>query len=147
MSTAQRNAGMDDFTRRYLYVLIGCAVLGFLWWVSSLDFRVSELNDLLEEDAELAAYPYPFRVESLNNGVARMTSPRSAKLAASQSLRVMYPVLQHSGAVSDEMMAAQDELARIQSHAAELISTQPDVKSVRWVLDVRWLENHGVRIE
>lgn len=147
MNSPKQKAGMDDFSRRYLYVLIGCAVLGLVWWVSNLDFRVSELNDLLEEDAELAVYPFPFRVVSLANGVARMTSPRSANLAASQSLRVMYPALQHSGAVSDEMMTAQEELARVQSHAAELIVSQPDVKTVRWVLDERWLENHGVHLQ
>lgn len=109
MDEAQESTGLDNFTRKYLYVLMGLLLIGFIWWLSSLDFRVKEINELLEADTELAAYPYPFRVVSLENGVAQVSSPRSAALSAIQSLRVMYPALQQVSAVSDEMMAAQVE--------------------------------------
>lgn len=147
LNKKQKNQGLDEFTRYYLFALAGLAILGLFGWLSSLDFRVSEINDLLEADAELLAYPYPFRVLSLDKGVAQVSSPRSAKLSAIQSLRVMYPALQQSSAVSDEMMAAQQELARVQSYAAEIVKSQEDVNAVRWVLDERWLANHGVRVD
>lgn len=146
MNDEQEVAGLDDFTRKYLYFLVGLALVGFVWWLSGLDFRVREVNQLLKADAQLAAYPYPFRVMSIENGAAKMSSPRSARLSAIQSLRVIYPELQQLSAVSDEMMAAQKELARVQSYAAKLVKGQEDVSSVRWVLDLQWLENHGVHV-
>lgn len=147
MADSQNTDGMDDFVRRYLYILLGIAVAGIIWWLSSLDFRVSELNDLLEQDAELAAYPYTFKVISLDNGVAEISSPRSAQMSAIQSLRIMYPELCHASAVSDEMMAAQEELARVQSQAGKFIGQQQDVRSVRWTLDTRWLAEYGVYVQ
>lgn len=147
MNEQQKNTRLDNFTRNYLYVLAGLVLIGFIWWLSSLDFRVREINKLLDADPELAAYPYPFRVISLEKGVAKMSSPRSAKVSAIQSLRLMYPELQQRSAVSDEMMSAQEELARVQSNAGELVKSQEDVSSVHWVLDQRWLANQGVIVD
>tara|TARA_B100001059_G_scaffold208841_1_gene221386 strand:- start:307 stop:768 length:462 start_codon:yes stop_codon:yes gene_type:complete len=141
----QDNPGMDDFTRKYFYFLVGLVLVGFIWWLSSLDFRAMEINDLLEADADVAAYPYPFRVISLKEGVAQLGSPRSAQFSAIQALRIMYPDLKKAGAVSDEMMAAQDELARVQSHVGKLVKSQEDVNSVRWVLDQQWLTENGAQ--
>lgn len=147
MNEKQESTGLDNFTRNYIYVLLGLALVAFVWWLSSLDFRVREINALLEADAELTAYPYAFRVLSLEAGVAKVSSPRSATMSAIQSLRVMYPQLQQHSAVSQEMMEAQVELARVQSYAGQLVKNQQDVKVVRWVLDKRWLENHGVYVD
>lgn len=139
--------GIDDFARRYLYLLGALIVAGIVWWFASLDFRAGELSDLLEADDTLAAYPYTFKVLSLENGVAQMSSPRSAQMSAIQGLRILFPQLENASAVSDEMMAAQEELARIQSRAAKLIGEQPDVRHVRWVLDEQWLSSHGVYVQ
>jgi len=147
MNENQEREGLDNFTRKYLYGLAGLAVIGFVLWLSSLDFRAGEINDLLEADAELAAYPYPFRVMSLENGVAQVSSPRSAQLSAIQSLRVMFPELQQKDAVSDEMMAAQEALASMQARAGQLVKSQTDVNRIRWVLDKQWLSSHGVYID
>jgi len=147
MNEEQESSGLDNFTRKYLYGLAGLALVAFVLWLSSLDFRVSEINELLEADAELAAYPFPFRVISLEDGVAQVSSPRSAQLSAIQSLRVMFPALQQQDAVSDEMMAAQEALARVQSHAAKLVKSQEDVSRIRWVLDKQWLAGHGVYVD
>lgn len=147
MNEKQKSVGLDVFTRKYLYVLVGLALAGFVWWLSSLDFRVKEINKRLEADAKLAAYPYPFRVMSLENGVAEVSSPRSPKLSVIQPLRVIYPELQQRSADSDEMMAAQVELARTQSYASELVESEEDVRSVRWVLDQGWLAKRGVHVD
>lgn len=147
MTKNQQKPELDNFTRNYLYILMGLALIGVIWWLSNLDFRVIEINELLEADTELAAYPYPFRVKSLENGVAEVSSPRSAKLSAIQSLRVMYPELKQHNAVSDEMVAAQKELARVQSYAGQLVKRQEDVKTIRWILDQQWLAKHGIYVE
>jgi hypothetical protein len=120
--------------------------IGLVWWLSNIDFRAAEINELLESDSDIATYPYPFRVISLEKGIARVSSPRSAQVSAVQSLRIMYPVLKQSSAVSDEMMAAQTELARIQSYVGKRVKSQDDVNSVRWVLDQQWLTEHGVHL-
>jgi hypothetical protein len=139
--------GLDAFSKRYLALLAIIALLAGAWWLLSLDSRVSELNDVLDSDSTLAEYPYRFRVLSLENGVAEMSSPRSAQLSATRGLRVMFPELVNAGAVSPEMMAAQEHLASVQSRAAELITAQPDVRRVRWVLDEQWLSGHGIYVQ
>ena len=147
MATKDQAPGLDSFTRRYLYLLGGVVLVAVLWWLSSGDSRVDELNELLRADTALADYPYTFRVLSLNNGVASMSSPRSAQLSAVQGLRAMYPELREVGVQSDEMMVAQQRLGRVQSRAAQLVSGQADVKRVRWVLDERWLATHGIYVQ
>lgn len=147
MAEHKQRKRLDGFARRYLYVLSGLLFAGIVWWISNLDFRVAELNELLEADPTLASYPYPFRVLSLENGIARMTSPRSAQMSAIQSLRIMFPELLHSSALSDEMQAAQQRLATIQSSAAKVVGSQEDVSRVQWILDERWLAEHGVFVQ
>lgn len=147
MTTDQPDGGVDDFTRRYLYVLAAAALAALVWWVSSSDSRVSELNDLLRADQAISAYPYKFRVLTLENGIAEMSSPRSAKMSAIQGLRILFPQLQDASAVSPEMMKAQEELARVQASAAELVGEQADVRRVVWSLDEQWLSSHGVYVQ
>lgn len=147
MNEEQESTGMDDFTRRYLYVLLMIVLAGFVWWFSSLDFRVGAINKVLKADVELSSYEYQFRVVSLNEGVAQVSSPRSAELPAIQSLRIMFPELQNSSVASKEAMAAQDELARMQKRAGKLVEEQEHVSSVRWILDRKWLAKNGVYIE
>ena len=147
MMTEQQASGMDTFTRRYLMVLGAAVVVALVWWLATSDQRVSELNDVLEENATVAAYPYTFRVLALDNGIARMSSPRSAQMSAIQGLRILFPELQNASAISPQMMAAQEELASVQSLAARLVTEQQGVNSVRWELDEPWLARHGVYVQ
>jgi hypothetical protein len=59
----------------------------------------------------------------------------------------MFPELQNASAVSPEMMAAQEQLASVQSRAGKLVRDQDDVRRVRWVLDERWLSRHGIYVQ
>jgi len=138
---------MDSFTRRYLFILSAAALAVLVLWLSGRDSRVGALNDLLAADEQLASYPYQFQVLSLADGVAEMTSPRSARMSAIRSLRIMFPELQDKSAVSPEMMAAQERLADVQSRAAAIIQAQEDVQRVQWTLDERWLSRHGEYVE
>ena len=147
MSDANEQQGLDAFSKRYLAALAIIAVLAGAWWLLSIDSRVAELNALLDADSELAAYPYRFRVQSLENGVAEVSSPRSAQLSATRGLRAMFPELANLSAVSPEMMAAQERLAGVQSRAAALVMAQADVGRVRWVLDEQWLSGHGIYVQ
>jgi hypothetical protein len=139
--------GLDQFTRKYLMVLGGLLAAALIWWVSGFDSRVGKLNDMLRADPVLTEYPYQFRVISLEEGVAEVTSPRSAEVPVVQFLRIVYPELKSTSVTDDSMMAAQDKLVSMQSRASKLINDQDDVDSIRWTLDQKWYSNHGVYLD
>lgn len=138
---------MDRFARNYLIGLSAVIGLGLLYYLASSDPRVGELNDLLKADQELADYVYPFRVLELTNGVAVMSSPRSASVPVVQFLRAAYPELGQTAVTDPAMMAAQDRLAAVQSRAAELVRAEADVRGVRWRIDEQWFREHGVFLQ
>ena len=83
---------MDTFTRNYsiALVVIGAILLFRLFYEPP---GVSLLNDRLADNAELAAYPYRFRVLTLEEGVASMSTPRSAEFPVYRALPLLFPEL------------------------------------------------------
>jgi hypothetical protein len=136
---------MDRFTRNYL-IGLGAAlgILAILWFASNWHPEAGRLNELLQADRDLAAYPYPFRVVSVNDGVALMSSPRSFEVPVVRFLAVVKPGLAGKADNDPEVMAAQAELARHQKRAQKLVQDQPEVRSVRWVLDKAWYAERGI---
>lgn len=135
---------MDQFTRNYLRALVTIMVISAGWYWLSQDSRVSEINDRLISDSELASYPFQFRVLALKNGIASINSPRSADVPAMLFLRTAYPELRAKAVDHPDMMAAQDTLAATQSRAAKLVSSYADVTNIRWIIDERWFNERGV---
>jgi hypothetical protein len=133
----------DQFLKRYLMVLGFLILAGLAYWAANLDSRVGEINDKLATAPVLRDYPYRFRVLSLENGVAVMTSPRSAEMGPLHFLRILDPSLINKDVVHPDMMAAQDLLAEKQSEAAQIVSAEPDVKRIRWQLDEKWYAEQG----
>lgn len=138
---------MDSFTRRYIYLLGVVVLIALMVWLAGRDGRVSELNGQLANDRQLADYPYPFRVLEINDGVATMSSPRSAQVSVMQFLYAAFPALRGRDVQHPEMVAAQKRLAELQFHAAARVRAHPEVNSVRWQLDERWLSEHGVTLQ
>jgi hypothetical protein len=138
---------MDSFTRNYSIVL-GVIVLGLLaWWVSAIwQPRVWELNESLESDPTIAEYPYQFRVVAFEDGVATLSTPRSFQVPAYRFLQIIHPDLAGMDQNDQRMIAAQQDLINHQKRAQGLILAQPDVDSVTWELDVKWLADHGVQV-
>lgn len=134
---------MDKFTRIYTILLAAVAVAALVW-VFYESPRVSTLNGLLTENAALAAYPYRFRVIDLDNGVATMSSPRSAEFPAARALGILYPQLRNELPDSTAMLEAQQEMARLQAIARGIVLGSADVSRVVWKLDERWLRGEGV---
>jgi hypothetical protein len=147
MSQESESAGMDQFARRYLLVLLVVAAFFLVWWVASWDSRVGELNDVLQADPVLQDYPYRFEVQSLEAGVATVSSPRSARVSVVQFLRIINTDLAQVSATDPVMMAAQDELVKVQSRVGRLLKEQESVSSVRWLLDTQWYANNGVYLD
>ncbi len=136
---------MDSFTRNYS-IGLGALVLALsaLWIYSAWAPRVWEINDLLESQPVISDYPYQFRLRSLDNGVATISTPRSFDVPAIQFLAVVQPGLAGLAQDDPRVIAAQQRLVDAQKRAMEVVQSQPDVKRVAWELDVRWLEDHGV---
>lgn len=134
---------MDKFTRSYLVILGGIAllVLVMVLYESPMVWR---LNGQLEDNAALSEYPYRFRVVDFRNGVATVTSPRAANFGAFRALRILFPELADEPDDSPRLYEAQQELARVQALAAEVLVSHPDVSRVAWTLDRRWLNDNGI---
>jgi hypothetical protein len=138
---------MDRFTRIYSIGLVGVALVLLGFWLYSLwNPRVWELNDLLAAEPVVAAYPYAFRVTKFNDGIATLSTPRSFAFPAIRLLPILEPALANLAQDDPRMVAAQQSLIDAQKRAMELVQSQPDVREVRWELDIAWLADHGVQV-
>ena len=136
---------MDNFTRTYSVLLgvIGLALV-VIGVRSSWQPGVDDMNAVLEADPVVSNYPYQFRVVSFSDGVATMLTPRSFDIPAYRFLQVIYPNLNGLREDDPKMIAAQKALVDAQKRSMDLIEALPEVDSVHWVLDVRWLADHGI---
>ncbi|MEY6431133.1 hypothetical protein ABC977_01775 [Thioalkalicoccus limnaeus] len=135
---------MDRFTRNYSIAVL-LLVVGLLswWFLASWNPRVADLNRILEADAELASYPYTFRVVALDEGVATLSSPRDFDHPAYRFLPLITPELAGKPQDHPDMVAAQERLIHHQRRAQALIIQQPDVDEIRWAFDRRWYTEKG----
>jgi len=115
-----------------------------LVWALYEDPQVSDLNHLLEQDTEIAGYPYRFQVIRLQNGVATMSTPRSTDFPVYRALGIIYPHLANRAQDNPEIMKAQQKLAQIQKRAKAIVVESGKATSVRWELDKDWLSQHGI---
>ena len=134
---------MDKFTRIYSAILAALVVV-VSFWVLYESPGVSTLNGLLSDNAEVAAYPYRFRVLELEDGVATMSTPRSADFPAHRALIILYPELRNQPPDSPAMLDAQQEMARVQGVARGIVVGSGDVDRVVWKLDENWLRAQGI---
>lgn len=139
--------GMDRFTRNYLIALGVIAALILGTWIASRDRRAGEINALLERDPLIASYTYPFRVLSVENGVARVSSPRSYEVPVMRFLAIIRPELSGKAQDSPELMAAQSDLVTVQKRVERIVRAQPEVRSVHWVLDRQWYRDRGIALK
>jgi len=123
---------------------LGTCVLIILVWALYEDPQVSDLNHLLEQDTEIAGYPYRFQVIRLQNGVATMSTPRSTDFPVYRALGIIYPHLANRAQDNPEIMKAQQKLAQIQKRAKAIVVESGKATSVRWELDKDWLSQHGI---
>ena len=134
---------MVKFTRNYSIILAAVVVTALIW-VRYESPGVAKLNTLLSENTDLAAYPYRFRVLSLEDGVATVSTPRSAEFPAYRALAILYPQLRGISPDSSAMFDAQQEMARVQGIARNIVAKSDDVNRVMWQLDENWLLSEGV---
>jgi hypothetical protein len=134
---------MDKFTRVYSLALLvgGLAVLVSVFYEPPV---VSDLNAQLKSNKTLAAYPYRFRVIDVTAGMATITTPRTAEFPTSRALPLLYPELRSEGTDSAAFLEAQQEMARVQGVARQLVTGHEDIEGVTWTLDTKWLRDNGI---
>lgn len=135
---------MDRATRIYAFVLTA-VVLALLYAVYYQPENVRELNSLLQNDAQLTDYAYPFRVLRVQNGVAEMSTPRSVAMPVENMIAAVYPALKNAAVESPEFQKAQQDLAEHQARAKQLVLREPGIDRVIWKLDKNWLYQQGVQ--
>ncbi len=145
-AAGQAAGRLDRFTRNYLIGLAAVAGAILLMWLASLDTRVGEINDRLEQGPLVAGYVYPFRVIAINNGVAEVSTPRSYEFPVMKFLATVHPELAGKAQDAPEMMAAQADLVKVQKQVVKIVKAYPGIKAIDWVLDRQWYAEHGIRI-
>jgi len=134
---------------RTLKILSAVLVLGAIYWFGfRTDPRVEALNQALSQigSPALRNYSYSFRVISLEGGLATMGSPRSFDVPVYRMIGALHPNLSGKATNDPDFIAAEKELAQIQSEARKIILGQPGITGVKWELDRNWLIAHNIQI-
>lgn len=135
---------MDTFTRRYiLFLAVLTALIGIVWALQS-DSRVNQLNAALLNNPTIANYPFPFRVLSLERGVATVSSPRSAEVSVLVFIGLAYPGLKGKDGDDPRVIAAEKQLAEVQGRVKKTLLAEPGVDSVQWKLGSEWFGHKGL---
>lgn len=146
--TDSSNQAFSAREKKIALVLIPLLIIGLAaTWFLINSPRVGQLNSMLASSAELAEYPYKFRVFKVEGETAVMSSPRSPASSVLQALKIIYPNMSLSDPNSEPVIAVQKELARLQFKAKDLVLAEPDISEVRWELDKGWLRAHGAFVD
>jgi len=138
---------LDRGTKIYAGVLGAILLLGVAIWLSTLDMRLGQIDDLLMQDPEIASYPYRFHALEIQGTTAVMSSPRSTSVPAVKFLGMIKPGLANKSEQDPDVIAAQKELGKLQSKVREVVLSLDYVDQVRWKIDKQWYSDHGVMVE
>lgn len=131
----------------WLVVAVALAVV-LDWLVQRPDGRTRELNRAIEAQAsaKLKSYPYHFRVLRVEGGMAVMATPRNFDVPAFRALGALFPDLNVRDTDSPAYLAAQQELATVQTEVRAIVLAQSGITGARWELDKAWLSAHGIDV-
>ncbi len=138
---------LDRGTKIYAGIIGSMLLIGVMFWLFTLDFRVGEIDELLQQDPDIAAYPYKFKALRINGKTAVMSSPRSNRMPAVRFLAIIKPSLAHKSDQDPAMIAAQKELGALQSKVRKLVLTRNDIEKVSWHLDKQWYADRGILVD
>lgn len=133
-------------------IAIGLTVLvalGAIYWFGlRSDPMVDALNEALQKKGSRALrdYPYQFRVLRLEDTLAVMATPRSAAVPVYRMIGALYPALAGKSPDHLDFVAAEQELAKVQSEAKKIVLDQPGVSEAKWELDRDWLIAKGISV-
>jgi hypothetical protein len=138
---------LDRGTKIYAGVLGAILLAGIVSWLFTLDFRLGEIDDMLQNDSEISAYPYKFHALEIQGKTAIMSTPRSTSLPAVKFLGMIKPGLANKSEQDPLVITAQKELGALQSKVKKLVLTRPDIDQVTWRLDKEWYAGRGLIVD
>ncbi|MGD9168525.1 MAG: hypothetical protein PVI97_00510, partial [Candidatus Thiodiazotropha sp.] len=86
---------LDRGTKIYAGILAGICISMLIVWLLTLDFRLGEIDAMLQQDPQIASYPYPFRALEINGKTAVVSSPRSSAMPAVRFIGLIKPGLKN----------------------------------------------------
>lgn len=129
--------------------LILLFALGVDWVVQRPDGRTREINAAIEAKGSdrLKNYPFRFRAVRVSGDVAVLTTPRNVQVPAFRFIAAIHPEINVKNPNDPAFIAAETELALVQSEVAAIAASQPGIKLVQWELDMAWLASHGIDVQ
>jgi hypothetical protein len=138
---------LDRGTKIYAAVLAGLCLSILIAWLLTLDFRLGEIDEMLQQDQQIASYPYPFRALEIRGNTAILSTPRSTTVPAVKFLALINPGLKNLSEQDPKVISAQKELASVQSKVRKLVSSRDDIDRVDWRIDKEWYAEKGIWVE
>jgi hypothetical protein len=138
---------LDRGTKIYASILGGILIIFIAFWLMNLDFRLGQIDDMLLQDPEIAAYPYRFHALEIQGKTAVMSTPRSTSMPAVRFLGMIKPSLANKSEQDPAVIEAQKQLGVIQGRVRKLVLLRDDIDNVRWRLDKQWYSDHGILID
>ena len=138
---------LDRGTKIYAGVLVAILSIVVIIWLSGLDFRLGEIDDILQQDPEISSYPYKFRALEIQGKTAVISSPRSTSMPAIRFLGIIKPSLANKSDQDPALISAQQELGALQSKVRKLAQSHKDIENIQWRLDRQWYTDRGLTID
>ncbi|MBI4997117.1 MAG: hypothetical protein HZC22_09515 [Rhodocyclales bacterium] len=141
-------SGMLKMT--FIHWLVIALVVAYLadWLMQRPDGRARDINAVIDAkgSAALRNYPYKFRVVRVSGDTAVLATPRNVSVPAFRFLGIIHPGIDVKNPNDPAFIAAEKELAAVQSEAMTIARAQEGIKGVQWELDRAWLARHGIDV-
>ncbi|MES9926161.1 MAG: hypothetical protein ABW152_18955 [Candidatus Thiodiazotropha endolucinida] len=138
---------LDRGTKIYAAVLASICFGILLAWLMTLDFRLGEIDDMLEQDPLISSYPYPFRAMRISGTTAIISSPRSSTMPAVKFIGLIKPSLKNLSDQDPKLIREQKALAAVQSKVRKLVLNREDIDRVEWRIDKEWFAEKGIWLD
>lgn len=138
---------LDRGTKIYAGILGSLVGLSLLAWLLILDFRLAEIDEMLKQDKQIAAYPYAFRALEIKGATAIISTPRTSAVPAVKFLSMIFPRLSRKSEQDPDVITAQKQLGEIQGKVRKLVLSREDIERVSWRIDKDWYAQKGVLID
>lgn len=139
-------SGMPKMT--FIHWLIIALVVAYLadWFVQRPDSRAREINAAIDAKGSeaLRNYPYRFRALRVSGNTAVLSTPRNVSVPAFRFLGIIHPGVDVRNPNDPAFIAAERDLAAVQTEAMNIARAQEGIKGVQWELDRAWLAKHGI---
>lgn len=130
-------------------VVVILAIAAIFWSGLAGDPKVKALNQAIQAKSSpaLKDYPYPFKVLRMEGSIAVMGTPRSPAIPVYRMISAIDPALSGKTPDNPDFIAAEKDLAKVQSEARRIVLAQPGISDVKWELDRNWLISHQIPLD